>query len=193
VRAPLRYGVDADARKAFNFGFLENLHHVGQQLRRGIGVVFLSFCAQSHGGLTGYPWPLISKSIRDGKAQYRVSKNTLLRLAVKDTSFESLSAHFKGATAVATTENDVVALAKAVHLFLKDNPAATFKGAILDGKSVTVKEFQTIAELPSREVLIGKLLFLMQYPISGLAIALEQIRKQKAGPDSGPDAAPDAA
>jgi large subunit ribosomal protein L10 len=82
---------------------------------------------------------------------------------------------------VATTENDVVALAKAVHLFLKDNPAASFKGAILDGKTVTVKEFQTIAELPSREVLIGKLLYLMQYPISGLAIALEQIRKQKEG------------
>jgi len=144
-------------------------------------------------GLTVDKDTTFRKSIRDGKAQYRVSKNTLLRLAVKDTTFESLSAHFKGATAVATTENDVVALAKAVHLFLKDNPAASFKGAILDGKSVTVKEFQTIAELPSREVLIGKLLFLMQYPISGLAIALEQIRKQKAGPDSDPDTAPDAA
>jgi large subunit ribosomal protein L10 len=121
------------------------------------------------------------KNIRDGKAQYRVSKNTLLRLAVKETAFESLIPHFKGATAVATTENDVVALAKAVHTFLKDNPAATFKGAILDGKAVTVKEFQTIAELPSREVLIGKLLYLMTYPVSGLAIALEQIRKQKEG------------
>lgn len=121
------------------------------------------------------------KNIRDGKGQYRVSKNTLLRLAVKETVFESLIPHFNGATAVATTEHDVVALAKAVHIFLKDNPAATFKGAILDGKTVTVKEFQTIAELPSREVLIGKLLYLMTYPVSGLAIALEQIRKQKEG------------
>jgi large subunit ribosomal protein L10 len=121
------------------------------------------------------------KNIREGKAHYRVSKNTLLRLAVKETAFESLIPHFKGATAVATTENDVVALAKAVYTFLKDNPAATFKGAILDGKTVTVKEFQTIAELPSREVLIGKLLYLMQYPVSGLAVALEQIRKQKEG------------
>jgi large subunit ribosomal protein L10 len=132
-------------------------------------------------GLTVDKDTAFRKNIRDSRAQYRVSKNTLLRLAVKETPFESLTAHFKGATAVATTENDVVALAKAVDTFLKDNPAATFKGAILDGKTVSVAEFKAIAELPSREVLIGKLLYLMQYPISGIAIALEAIRKQKEG------------
>ena len=121
------------------------------------------------------------KSIRDNKAQYRVSKNTLLRLAVKETAFEGLSEHFKGATAVATTQNDVVAMAKAVNTFLKDNPGAVLKGAILDGKAVSLGEFKIIAELPSREVLIGKLLYLMQYPISGIAVVLEAIRKQKEG------------
>jgi len=121
------------------------------------------------------------KNIRESKGEYRVSKNTLLRLAVKETAFEALTPHFKGATAVATTENDVVSLAKAVNNFLKDNPAATFKGAILDGQLVSVQEFKTIAELPTREVLISKLLYLMQYPISGLAVALDQIRKQKEG------------
>jgi large subunit ribosomal protein L10 len=121
------------------------------------------------------------KQIRESKGQYRVSKNTLLRLAVKETVFEGLSEHFKGATAVATTNGDVVALAKTVNNFLKDNPNASLKGAILDGKAVTPGEFKTIAELPSREVLIGKLLYLMQYPISGLAVALEAIRKQKEG------------
>jgi large subunit ribosomal protein L10 len=132
-------------------------------------------------GLTVEKDTAFRKSIRDSKGQYRVSKNTLLRLAVKETAFETLSPHFKGATAVATTEHDVVALAKAVNNFLKDNPAAMFKGAILDGKSVTVKEFQIIAELPSREVLISKLLYLMQYPVSGIAQVLDQIRKQKEG------------
>nr|WP_320132723.1 50S ribosomal protein L10 [uncultured Holophaga sp.] len=130
-------------------------------------------------GLTVEKDTIFRKNIRESKGQYRVSKNTLLRLAVKETVFEALTPHFKGATAVATTESDVVSLAKAVSTFLKDNPAATFKGAILDGQEVSIKEFQAIAELPSREVLIGKLLYLMQYPISGLAIALDQIRKQK--------------
>jgi large subunit ribosomal protein L10 len=132
-------------------------------------------------GLTVDKDTAFRKSVRDGKGQYRVAKNTLLRLAVKETVFESLTDQFKGATAVATTETDVVALAKAVNTFLKDNPSANFKGAILDGKAVTPAEFKTIAELPSREVLIGKLLYLMQYPISGLAVALEAIRKQKEG------------
>ncbi len=121
------------------------------------------------------------KSIRESKAQYRVSKNTLLRLAVKDTSFEVLGGSFKGSSAIATTHVDVVALAKAVNGFLKDNPAATFKAGVMDGKLFDAKQLQVLAELPSRDVLIAKLLYLMQYPISGLAVALEGIRKQKAG------------
>ena len=121
------------------------------------------------------------KSIRDSKGQYRVAKNTLLRLAVKETPFESLGTQFKGNSAVATTKEDIVSLAKAVQTFLKDNPAATFKAAIMDGKSVTPDEFKAIAELPSREALIGKLLYLMQYPIQGITIALDAIRKQKEG------------
>ncbi len=119
------------------------------------------------------------KSIRDSKSQYRVSKNTLLRLAVKDTAFASFAEKFQGASAVATTHHDALALAKAVQGFLKDNPAVTFKAAIMDGKPVSASELQALAELPSRDVLIGKLLYLMQYPISGLAIVLDGIRKQK--------------
>jgi large subunit ribosomal protein L10 len=121
------------------------------------------------------------KSVRDSKAQYRVSKNTLLRLAVKETPFEPLGDAFKGASAVATTHEDVIALAKAINGFLKDNPAAQFKAGIMDGRQISMKELQALAELPSREVLIAKLLYLMQYPISGLAVALDGIRKQKAG------------
>ena len=121
------------------------------------------------------------KSIRESKAQYRVSKNTLLRLAVQDTPFQSLAGSFKGASAVATTHDDIVAMAKAVNGFLKDNPAAAFKAGIMDGKEISAKELQALAELPSRDMLIAKLLYLMKYPISGLAVALEGIRKQKAG------------
>ena len=121
------------------------------------------------------------KSVRESKAQYRVSKNTLLRLAVKDTSFEALGGSFKGSSAIATTTTDVVAMAKAINSFLKDNPAATFKAGVMDGKMIDAKQLQVLADLPSRDVLIAKLLYLMTYPISGLAVALEGIRKQKAG------------
>jgi len=130
-------------------------------------------------GLTVEKDTVLRRSLRESKAGYRVSKNTLLRLAVKETGFEPLAEHFRGATAVATSDGDVVVLAKAVHGFLKENPAVTFKGAILDGRPTSAKDFQAIAELPGREALIGKLLFLMQYPISGLAVALDQIRLKK--------------
>lgn len=132
-------------------------------------------------GLTVEKDTAFRKSVRDGKGQYRVSKNTLFRLAVKETAFESLGGHFKGASAVATTNEDVIALAKALNTFLKDNPAATFKAGVMDGKQISLKDIAQLADLPSRETLIAKLLFLMQYPISGLAVALEGIRKQKAG------------
>ncbi|MCL1893365.1 MAG: 50S ribosomal protein L10 [Holophagaceae bacterium] len=122
---------------------------------------------------------ILRRVLRENNAQYRVSKNTLLRLAVKETDFESLTVHFKGATAVATSKEEVVGLAKAIHTFLKENPTVTFKGAILDGKPTSVTDFQVIAELPTREVVIGKLLYLMQYPISGLVRALDQIRQKK--------------
>ena len=121
------------------------------------------------------------KSVRESKAHYRVSKNTLLRLAVKDTSFEALGGSFKGSSAIATTTTDVVAMAKAINGFLKDNPAATFKAGVMDGKLIDAKQLQVLAELPSRDVLISKLLYLMSYPISGLAVVLDGIRKQKAG------------
>ena len=98
---------------------------------------------------------------------------------MKDTAFESFAEKFQGASAVATTNQDAIALAKAVQGFLKDNPAVTFKAAIMDGKPLSAKDLQFLAELPSREVLIGKLLYLMQYPISGLAVVLDGIRKQK--------------
>jgi len=130
-------------------------------------------------GLTVDKDTVFRRALRENKAQYRVSKNTLLRLAVKETNFEPLDVHFKGATAVATSDGDVVGLAKTVYNFLKENPTVIFKGAILDGLPTPVKDFQAIAELPSRETLIGKLLYLMQYPISGLAVSLDQIRQKK--------------
>ena len=132
-------------------------------------------------GLTVEKDTAFRKSIREGKGAYRVGKNTLMRLAAKDTPVEPLAGSFKGNSSVAVTKDDVVALAKALNGFLKDNPAATFKAGVMDGKQITMKDIETLANLPSRNELIAKLLYLMKYPISGLAVALEGVRKQKAG------------
>lgn len=101
-------------------------------------------------------------SIREAGAKYEVVKNTLARIAVKGTDFEQASEHFKGVTAIAWTENDPVVLTKAISKFMKDNANIyTFKTGVVDGNLVDLAQLTTIANLPSKEELISKLLFVL--------------------------------
>ncbi len=101
-------------------------------------------------------------SVREAGAKYEVVKNTLARIAVKGTDFEQASDHFKGVTAIAWTENDPVVLSKAISKFMKDNADVyTFKTGVVDGNLVDLAKLTTIANLPSKEELISKLLFVI--------------------------------
>jgi large subunit ribosomal protein L10 len=100
--------------------------------------------------------------IREAGAKYQVVKNTLARIAVKDTQYEQATEHFKGVTAIAWTDNDPVILSKAVSKFMKDNAELyTFKTGVVDGKLVDMNQLQIIANLPSKEELISKLLYVL--------------------------------
>jgi large subunit ribosomal protein L10 len=101
-------------------------------------------------------------SLREAGAKYQVVKNTLARIAAKDTQFEQATEHFKGVTAIAWTENDPVVLSKAISKFMKDNADIyTFKTGVVDGRMVDFKQVQSIASLPSKEELISKLLWVL--------------------------------
>src|SRR5215210_2258183 len=132
----------------------------------------------------------LRRQIRETGSEYVVIKNTLALIAVKDTPLTKLTNHFSGMTAVAYNTTDAVALAKVLTKFAKDVPTVQFKGAMLGGQVVAAKEIQNIANLPSREELVSKLLFMLQSPIRGLAIVLaanirnlavviDQVRQQK--------------
>ena len=119
---------------------------------------------------------------------YQVVKNTLALLAAKDTAFEALRGHFEGPTAIAYSENDPVALAKVLTDFAKNIPSLQFKAAVVEGRVLEGKAVAEIAKLPSREALIGKLVFLLNAPaqrlasvlsapIRNLAFVLTQIKK----------------
>jgi large subunit ribosomal protein L10 len=100
--------------------------------------------------------------IREAGAKYQVVKNTLARIAVKGTDFEQATESFKGVTAIAWTDGDPVVLSKAVSKFMKDNADNyTFKSGVVDGKLVDLTQLTTIANLPSKEELISKLLFVL--------------------------------
>jgi large subunit ribosomal protein L10 len=134
----------------------------------------------------------LRKQVRETGSEYIVVKNTLALIGVKDSPLKTLEKQFTGMTAVAYNKTDAVALAKALTKFAKDVPTVQFKGAMLNGQIVPAAEIQNIANLPSREELVSKLLFLMQSPIRGLvtvlnanirnlAVVLDQIAKQKDG------------
>src|SRR5687767_4298921 len=143
-------------------------------------------------------------SIREAGAKYEVVKNTLARIAVKGTDFEQASDHFKGVTAIAWTENDPVVLTKAISKFMKDNADIyTFKTGVVDGNLVDLEKLTTIANLPSKEELISKLLFVLNAQAQrivtvinavprDLAVVIKQIGEKDPSERGGGTAAPKA-
>jgi len=130
--------------------------------------------------------------IRDTGGQYLVVKNTLALRAIEGGPMEQLKELFDGPVAVAYSQEDAVSLAKALTTMAKTVPAIQVRGGLVNGQTVAADQVKEIAELPSREELIAKLLFLLQSPITRLArvlaavprefvVVLDQIRQKKEG------------
>ena len=143
----------------------------------------------------------LRRQVRATQSKYIVVKNTLALRAVKGTPLEQMSEHFQGPTAIAFNAANPVALAKVLMAFAKANPSLVFKGALVEGRPIPAQEIQRIAELPSREELVGRLLFLIQSPlrrlvtvlngpVRSLASVVHQIAEQKKSGE--PAAAPPA-
>ena len=107
----------------------------------------------------------LRRQIRGAKGQYKVVKNTLARRAMQGTSFEALSEHFLGTTAVAYSGEDPVALAKVLTTFAKTAPALKIKAAVVQGRAIKAGEVTELATMPGKPELYAKLLFLLQAPM----------------------------
>ncbi len=116
--------------------------------------------------------------IREQGGTYEVVKNRLAMRAIEGRGLGELKTQFRGPTAVAYIEDDPVILAKTLTDFRKDVPAITFKGALVDGQAVDASEVESIAQMPGRDELIAKLLYLLQSPITRLARGLAAIPRQ---------------
>jgi large subunit ribosomal protein L10 len=122
----------------------------------------------------------LRKSVRGAGAKYRVVKNTLAMRATEGTAFADVTRKLRGRTSIAYTSGDIVALAKALTKYAKDNPDLSFKAGVVDGKSVDVKQIEVLASLPSKEELYSKLLFLINAPAQRLATALSGVGRKVA-------------
>jgi large subunit ribosomal protein L10 len=135
--------------------------------------------------------------VRGADGTYQVAKNTLMRRAFGDSGPSEFSALLVGPTAIVFAHKDPVAVAKVVVRFAGDNDALEIRGGLLDGAYLTADAIKQLAELPSREEILGQLLALLQAPATRLLRTLnepgarlvrfvEALRQRQEGQSEGP-------
>ncbi len=131
-------------------------------------------------GLTVEQDTILRKKLRDAGVVYKVYKNTMLNFAFKGTAYEALEKDLNGPTAVAFGMEDATAPARIILECIKTMPNLEFKAGVVEGNYYDSNKIQVIATIPSREVLISKLLGSLQSPIANLARVLKQIAEKQA-------------
>jgi large subunit ribosomal protein L10 len=117
----------------------------------------------------------LRKTVRGAGGRYRVLKNTLAERAAKGTAVEEAVKSLAGVTSIAYTSGDPVALAKALSKYAKDNPEYIFKAGIVEGRVIAIKDIDALANMPSKEELYSKLLFLMTAPAQRLVTVMNAV------------------
>ena len=132
-------------------------------------------------GLTVEEDTKLRAEMRKAGVEYAVLKNTMINLAIDGMGVDELKVHLEGPTAVAFGYEDMIAPAKILSEFSKATKKMTIKGGISDGAYLDEAGVQALANLPSKEVLIAKIMGSMMSSVSKFVYCVEAIRKQKAG------------
>ena len=126
-------------------------------------------------GLTVEEDTNLRKQLREAGVVYKVYKNTMVNFAIQGTEFESLAGHLEGPTAIAVSKDDATAAARVLFNFSKEAEALELKAGVVEGTYYDAEAIKVIATIPSREVLISKLLGSIQSPIANFARVIKQI------------------
>jgi len=121
----------------------------------------------------------VRAKLRGANAEYKVIKNNITRRALQACNIEGLDNVLEGTTAVILGYEDYLEPLKAIYEYAKNNEFYKIKGGIIEGKVVSVEELITLAKLPSRETLIAQLAGALLGNITKLAVALNEVSKQK--------------
>jgi len=122
----------------------------------------------------------LRKLVRAAGGRYRVIKNNLAEKAAQGTEAEPLFKGLAGMTSLAFTDTDPVALAKALTNYAKANPTFTFKAGMVEGRVIDIRSVQELASLPSREEMMGRLLYLIKAPAQRLASTINGVGRNLA-------------
>jgi large subunit ribosomal protein L10 len=123
-------------------------------------------------GLTVNEVNVLRSEVRKTDSTYRVVKNTVVKMALEGTEMEGITPFLSGPKVLAFTSGDAVALAKVLKNFIKDHPELTFEQAYLDGQILDAANAEKIADMPTHDELVAKLLQLLQSPMRRLVVAL---------------------
>jgi large subunit ribosomal protein L10 len=115
---------------------------------------------------------VLRSRLRDADASLRVVKNTLTERAADQVGAEALKQLLEGPTALTFVRGDVATAAKAISTFRRENDVLSFKGGTLGGEALSIEQIESIARLPSREVLQGQFVGVLASPITGLVRGL---------------------
>ena len=122
----------------------------------------------------------LRKVIRGAGGKYRVIKNNLAERASEGTAAEQVLKGLRGMTSLAYTTSDPVALAKALTTYAKNNPTFTFKAGMVEGRVIDVRAINELANMPSKEEILAKLLFLINAPAQRLVTAMNAVGRNLA-------------
>ena len=129
----------------------------------------------NYSGLTVEQDTVLRKELRESGVQYKVYKNTMMHRAFEGTACEDLIQHLHGTNALAISDTDATAPARILAKYVKNYKCFNFVGGVVEGKYQDEKGLQALSTIPSREVLLGRLLGSMQSPITNFARVLKQI------------------
>ena len=132
-------------------------------------------------GLTVEQDTALRKNLREAGVVYKVYKNTFMNFAFKGTQFEGLAEYLEGPTAVAIATEDATAPARILAEFAKTADKLEIKAGVVEGTTYDAKGIATIASIPSREVLISRLLGSLQSPVTNFARVINQIAEKNGG------------
>ena len=137
------------------------------------GVVLVNYS-----GLTVAQDTQLRKELREAGVHYKVYKNTMMKRAFAGTAFESLTKDLDGTNAIAISKDDATAPARIIAKFAKTAPKLEMVSGVVEGNYYDKAGMEALANVPSREELLGKLLGSIQSPITNFARVLNQIAEK---------------
>lgn len=129
-------------------------------------------------GLTVEQDTRLRKNMREAGLTYKVYKNTFMNFAFKGTEYECLSEYLEGPSAMAVSTDDATAPARVLAEFAKTANQLEIKAGVVEGTMYDAKGMASIASIPSREVLISRLLGSMQSPVTNFARVMNQLAEK---------------